>query len=66
MPKSGGNLSETEELAIRRDSPLLMNQGAALSQSLGIKQELIDAQQHPQTPQHHSSLPPELLPVSNF
>lgn len=64
MPKSGGNLSETEESAIRRDSPLLMSQGTGLSQSLGIKQELLD-QQHQPT-QHHPSLPPELLPVSTF
>ncbi|KAL5285235.1 fru family protein [Megaselia abdita] len=61
VPKSGGNLSESEELAIRRDSPLLMSQGTGLSQTLGIKQELLD-QQHQPTPQHHPSLPPELLP----
>ena len=58
MPKSGGNLSETEESSVRRDSPLLMNQGSAL----GIKQEMLDAQQQPQ----HPSLPPELLPVSTW
>ncbi|XP_037910233.1 sex determination protein fruitless isoform X3 [Hermetia illucens] len=48
--------SDSED-PVRRDSPL-SNQGAAasLSQSLSIKQELMDAQQH------HSSLPPELLP----
>ncbi|KAL5285238.1 fru family protein [Megaselia abdita] len=62
VPKSGGNLSESEELAIRRDSPLLMSQGTGLSQTLGIKQELLD-QQHQPTPQHHPSLPPELLPA---
>lgn len=65
MPKSGGNLSETEELAIRRDSPLLMSQATGLSQTLGIKQELLD-QQHQPTPQHHPSLPPDLMPVSFF
>ncbi|XP_037910241.1 sex determination protein fruitless isoform X8 [Hermetia illucens] len=52
--------SDSED-PVRRDSPL-SNQGAAasLSQSLSIKQELMDAQQH------HSSLPPELLPPGSM
>lgn len=62
----------------RRDSPLSMtvghlgggNVGAAsalsgLSQSLSIKQELMDAQQQQQQHrEHHVGLPPEYLPVS--
>ncbi|XP_017846913.1 sex determination protein fruitless isoform X2 [Drosophila busckii] len=60
----------------RRDSPLSMTVGhlgggnvgavstlSSLSQSLSIKQELIDAQQQ-QHREHHVALPPEYLPSS--
>lgn len=64
MPKTG-NTSESEDTGCRRDSPLSLSQGptgVGLSQSLSIKQELMDAQQ--QQREHHASLPPELMPVS--
>ncbi|XP_032289462.1 sex determination protein fruitless isoform X3 [Drosophila virilis] len=77
VPKAGGSTSESEDAGGgRRDSPLSMtvghlgggNVGAAsalsgLSQSLSIKQELMDAQQQQQQHrEHHVALPPEYLP----
>ncbi|XP_034489010.1 sex determination protein fruitless isoform X4 [Drosophila innubila] len=77
VPKTGGSTSESEDAGGgRRDSPLSMtvghlgggNVGAAsalsgLSQSLSIKQELMDAQQQQQQHrEHHVALPPEYLP----
>lgn len=77
VPKTGGSTSESEDAGGggRRDSPLSMtvahlggggNVGAAsaisaLSQSLSIKQELMDAhqQQQQQHREHHVALPPE-------
>lgn len=65
MPKTG-NTSESEDAGGRRDSPLStasqVGSGVGLSQSLSIKQELMDAQQ--QQREHHVGLPPELLTVS--
>lgn len=80
MPKTGGSTSESEDAGGRHDSPLSMttsghlggggNVGAAsalsgLSQSLSIKQELMDAQQQ-QHREHHVALPPDYLPVSQL
>ncbi|XP_030369359.1 sex determination protein fruitless isoform X1 [Scaptodrosophila lebanonensis] len=75
VPKAGGSTSESEDAGGRRESPLSMvashlvsggNVGAAsalsgLSQSLSIKQELMDAQQQQQQREHHVGLPPEYL-----
>ncbi|XP_041447606.1 sex determination protein fruitless isoform X3 [Drosophila obscura] len=78
VPKTGGSTSESEDAGGRHDSPLSMttgghlgggggNVGAAsalsgLSQSLSIKQELMDAQQQQQHREHHVGLPPDYLP----
>lgn len=77
VAKTGGSTSESEDAGGgggRRDSPLSMtvahlgggNVGAAsalsgLSQSLSIKQELMDAhqQQQQQHREHHVALPPD-------
>uniref|UniRef100_A0A6P4FAU8 Sex determination protein fruitless-like n=1 Tax=Drosophila rhopaloa TaxID=1041015 RepID=A0A6P4FAU8_DRORH len=78
VPKTGGSTSESEDAGGRHDSPLSMttsvhlgggggNVGAAsalsgLSQSLSIKQELMEAQQQQQHREHHVGLPPDYLP----
>lgn len=76
---AGGGGGGGGGIGCRRDSPLSMTVGhlgggnvgassalSGLSQSLSIKQELMDAQQQQQQQhrEHHVGLPPEYLPVS--